>query len=230
MSALWLTRARLRPDASLAALAPVLLPDDANARASMSHRLVWTLFGDTPDRQRDFLWREDKPGQFMLLSSRRPAAGVLFTLETKPFAPLLEPGDRLRFMLRVNPTVTRAAPGRERGIRSDVVMDALKPLPGAERAGRRAELIGTAGGAWLGERAAASGFTLLTVKADGYEQMQLPRTSQANPKRPPIRFSMVDLEGALAVTDPSRFLAAVAVGFGRAKAFGCGLMLIRRAA
>jgi CRISPR system Cascade subunit CasE len=229
MSALWLTRARLRPDAGLAALAPLLLPEDANARASMSHRLVWTLFGDRPDRPRDFLWREDKPGQFMLLSARRPAPGVLFTLEIKPFAPLLEPGDRLRFMLRVNPTVTRAAPGRARGIRSDVVMDALKPVPKAERAERRSDLIGPAGSAWLRERSAASGFTLLTAKADGYEQMKLPRISQGDPKRRPIRYSVIDLEGVLDVNDPTLFLAAVAAGFGRAKAFGCGLMLIRRA-
>ena len=31
------------------------------------------------------------------------------------------------------------------------------------------------------------------------------------------------------VTDPPAFLARLAAGFGRAKAFGCGLMLIRRA-
>jgi CRISPR system Cascade subunit CasE len=229
MSALWLTRARLRPDASLAALAPVLLPEDANARASMSHRLVWTLFGDTPDRRRDFLWREDQPGQFMLLSTRRPAPGVLFTLEIKPFAPLLEPGDRLGFVLRVNPTVTRTAPGRPRGIRSDVVMDALKDVPGAERASQRSELIGPAGAAWLRERSAAAGFTLLTAKADGYEQMKLLRTSLADPKRRSIRYSVLDLEGVLEVTDPAVFLGAMAAGFGRAKAFGCGLMLIRRA-
>jgi CRISPR system Cascade subunit CasE len=229
MSALWLTRARLRPDTSLAALAPVLLPDDPNARASMSHRLVWTLFGDTPDRQRDFLWREDKPGQFMLLSARPPEPGLLFALDTKPFAPLLEPGDRLHFMLRVNPTVTRIQPGKARGERSDVVMNALKPVPQEERAGRRAELIGTAGAAWLRNRAMGSGFALRTVKADGYEQMKLPRAAAGGSKRPPIRFSLLDLEGILEVTEPPQFLAAVAAGFGRARAFGCGLMLIRRA-
>jgi CRISPR system Cascade subunit CasE len=229
MTALWLSRACLREDAGLAALTPVLLPEEANARVSMSHRLVWTLFGDTADRQRDFLWREDKPGQFMLLSARRPEPGLLFTLETKPFAPLLEPGDRLRFMLRVNPTVTRAQPGRLRGIRSDVVMDALKPLAKTERAAERAALISSAAADWLCERATDSGFALEAMTADGFEQMKVARATAADPKRPPIRFSVLDLEGVLAVTDPARFVAAVAAGFGRARAFGCGLMLIRRA-
>jgi CRISPR system Cascade subunit CasE len=32
----------------------------------------------------------------------------------------------------------------------------------------------------------------------------------------------------LEVTEPQAFVAAVLRGFGKAKAFGCGLMLIRR--
>jgi len=37
------------------------------------------------------------------------------------------------------------------------------------------------------------------------------------------------MTGALEIADPAAFLARLAQGFGRAKAFGCGLMLIRRA-
>ena len=40
---------------------------------------------------------------------------------------------------------------------------------------------------------------------------------------------LTDLTGEIAVTDPKAFLAKLAQGFGRAKGFGCGLMLIRRA-
>jgi CRISPR system Cascade subunit CasE len=63
------------------------------------------------------------------------------------------------------------------------------------------------------------------VKADGYDQRHIPRDGKA-----PITLSTLDFEGVLAVTDPPIFLAALASGFGRARAFGCGLMLIRRAA
>ena len=41
-------------------------------------------------------------------------------------------------------------------------------------------------------------------------------------------FGVLDISGVLIVEDPVRFLAAQAAGFGRARAFGCGLMLIRR--
>ena len=161
MTALWLTRARLRQDPSLAALAEVLLPDHANDRIGMSHRLVWTLFGDTADRRRDFLWREDRPGQFIVLSARPPAEGLLLALDSKPFSPRLEPGDRLAFTMRVNPTVTHAVPGRGmRGKRNDVVMDALKPIALADRASARPDLVQSTGTAWLRLRAAPSGFAL----------------------------------------------------------------------
>ena len=41
-------------------------------------------------------------------------------------------------------------------------------------------------------------------------------------------FGVMDFSGMLEVKDPARFLTQLAQGFGRARAFGCGLMLIRR--
>lgn len=229
MTALWLTRARLREDASLAALAPVLLPADANARTGMAHRLVWTLFADTADRRRDFLWREDKPGQFMVLSARPPMTGGerLFTVEVKPFAPVLERGDRLHFMLRANPTIDHAVADRLRpSRRSDVVMDALKPLPpGEARQQARPRVIQTAGALWLRRTGERHGFVPEHVQADGYDQLRIPRLDG----KAAIQVSTLDFEGVIELTDPIAFLARLGQGFGRARGFGCGLMLIRRA-
>ncbi|NVN31737.1 type I-E CRISPR-associated protein Cas6/Cse3/CasE, partial [Endobacter medicaginis] len=61
------------------------------------------------------------------------------------------------------------------------------------------------------------------VAVDGYERRRVPRASG-----PPAVFGVLDFDGELRVTDPARFLARLAGGFGRARAFGCGLMLIRR--
>lgn len=229
MTSLWLIRAHLHQDASLAALAPVLLPEDTSARTGMAHRLVWTLFADDADRTRDFLWREDKPGCFMILSPRLPVAGAarLFSIDTKPFAPVLDRGDRLGFMLRANPTIDRAVPARlRRSARSDVVMDALKPMPeGEARRQARPQVIQEAGAAWLRRMGAQHGFLPMTVQADGYDQLKIPR----DPGKPPISMSTIEFEGVLEVTDPDVFLERLKTGFGRARAFGCGLMLIRRA-
>ena len=44
-----------------------------------------------------------------------------------------------------------------------------------------------------------------------------------------MSFSTLDFDGILTVNDPAAFLLALSRGFGAAKAYGCGLMLIRRA-
>ena len=228
---LWLSRARLRRDAPVSALARLLVPDAVGPRAAASHRLVWALFADGPERRRDFLWREEAPGRFMALSSRPPAnLDDLFELEFKAFAPVLAAGDRLGFSLRANPVIARpAAPDQrgpdQRGKRHDVVMDALYRVPSGERAALRAEAVLTAGRAWLARQGTAHGFRPDdTVAVDGYETVRIPREAGA-----PARFGVVDVSGVLTVLDPPLFLAALASGFGRARAFGCGLMLIRRA-
>jgi CRISPR system Cascade subunit CasE len=43
-----------------------------------------------------------------------------------------------------------------------------------------------------------------------------------------ISLSTLDFEGSLTVTDPADFLNALLSGIGPAKAFGCGLLLVRR--
>jgi CRISPR system Cascade subunit CasE len=69
-----------------------------------------------------------------------------------------------------------------------------------------------------------AGFSLVgEPNVDGYETLRLNRDGAA-----PIRFSRLDFQGVLRVDDPARFLTRLAAGFGRSRAFGCGLMLIRR--
>jgi len=227
MSALILARARLRRDAPLAALAGVLVPDSAGARAGMAHRLVWALFADGPERRRDFLWREEAPGRLLTLSARPPHdPHGLFELDWKPFAPVLAPGDRLGFALRANPVVARPQAPGHRGKRHDVVMDALRAAPRETRAEARRAAVLSAGHAWLVRQGEAHGFAPEgEVVVDGYDRVVVPREGGA-----PAVFGVLDFQGVLTVRDPGRFLAALARGFGRARAFGCGLMLIRRAA
>lgn len=43
----------------------------------------------------------------------------------------------------------------------------------------------------------------------------------------PFRFSTVDFSGERTVTDPGLFGTALPTGIGHAKAFGCGLLLVR---
>ncbi len=45
---------------------------------------------------------------------------------------------------------------------------------------------------------------------------------------PYIRFSTLDFEGILTVENTNEFTRMLFAGIGPAKAFGCGLMLVRR--
>jgi CRISPR system Cascade subunit CasE len=219
MSALYLTRVAISRSASARALIQLLNPVKGDDRAAAHHRLLWTLFADLPDRRRDFLWREDGDGRFLILSTRPPADHHrLFDLEeAKPFEPALAQGNRLRFALRANATV------RHRGSAShrDVVMDAIHALPpGPERAVARRDHATPAARAWLDKQGAAHGFTVDHMACLGYDTMRIAHG------KAPIQLGVIELEGRLNVTEPDAFRAALGRGFGRARAFGCGLMLI----
>lgn len=233
MTAMFLSRARLRSDSSVKAIAPLLLPADDHARLLAAHRLVWSLMSDDPERTRDFLWREEQPGAFLILAPR-PADpnGGLFDVESKPWEPRLRAGDRLGFMLRANPTVARNAsvrvPGQRgvRGKRHDVVMDVLHDVAPGKRAAQRPDAVSAAGERWLIQQGTRVGFKpdSDTLRIDGYDTVRISRGGEK-----PVEFGRLDFEGVIKVTDPAAFLVAVVTGLGRARAFGCGLMLLRRA-
>lgn len=221
---LYLTRARLRRHPAIATIGELLLPTPTSARAGAVHKLIWSLFAGDPAATRDFLWREDGQGTFYILSPRPPGESPVFDAETKAFTPNLAEDDLLRFSLRANATRSLKAPGATRGKRADVVMAALKPVPGGERDEVRPGLISSAGRSWLEAQGMRHGFALAELSVDGYDQLFLPRRG-ANPGK----IGVLEFEGVLRVTSPEAFLSALAQGFGHAKAFGCGLMLIRRA-
>lgn len=244
MTPLYLSRATLRSVPSLEALAPVLAPTDPAARSQVDHRLVWSLFAGDRNATRDFLYRREDLGtpttraRFLVLSRRLPDQdSPLFDVETKEFAPALDKGDRLGFSLLANPAVThwRVADGRKVRRRDDVVMHALSKVPGEERASRRAQIVETEGRRWLESQGARAGFEISAADAltiDGYDQLEIDRDpvrSRVARRRDTISASVLFFDGCLTVVDPELFLDNLARGFGRARAFGCGLMLIRRA-
>jgi CRISPR system Cascade subunit CasE len=146
-----IARARLRRDVPAQSLARILVPEDPSSRLGAGHHLVWALFADGRDRRRDFLWRETRPGEFLILAARPPSdPHALFVLEYKPFAPALRAGQCLRFDLRANPVVNIPATRGARGKRHDIVVHALSKLATAERAAARAKVMRVAGSAWLG--------------------------------------------------------------------------------
>ena len=195
----------------------------------VDRRLVWSLFADGPNRRRDFLWRRMDDGTILVLSARRPEDrhGLFEIDEPKAFAPALASGDRLRFSLRANPTLRKSKkPGRRHAPRHDVVMDALHPLAEGLRAERRMEAIREKGFEWLARQGCKGGFEIREdgLLCEGYRQHRIVKSAG----QPALSFSSLDFEGVLEVRESDLLTSAIARGFGPSKAFGCGLMLIRR--
>lgn len=229
----YLSRLRMARNPQVAALVQLLNPDDANRRMDAHHRLLWSVFSAGPQTVRDFLWRHDGRDGFLVLSARQPQPNQLFdTPRMQEFSPNLRAGDRLAFVLRANATRTQttgrvSANGKPHKAHIDLVMDALHPIAPLDRADARMILAQEVAERWLGRQGQLHGFHPDRVMVSDYSVLAVPTDARRSKNQP--RFGVLDMEGALTVTEPEAFLRRLISGFGRAKAFGCGLMLIRRA-
>ena len=221
---LYLSRLTLNTAASARALMPLLNPCKPTQAADAHHRLIWSVFSDSHARTRDFIWRYDGSRRFFTLSSRPPVRSELFLPhETKAFEPNLRPGDKLDYVLCANATRSRKqANGRSQ--RVDVVMDLLHGIKSGERAAKRNEMAQEAAQVWMKNQGLRCGFRPINTNAEGYRTLELGRRRDRN-----TTFGILDLSGKIEIAEPASFVNAVSQGFGRAKAWGCGLMLIRRA-
>ncbi|MBU2789389.1 type I-E CRISPR-associated protein Cas6/Cse3/CasE [Acidithiobacillus caldus] len=218
---MYLTRLTLQPHPDLKAMVQRL------GDVYREHQMLWQLFETDPDAQRDFLYRRDLHQghpRYYLLSRRPPVNSLgLWQIDTpKVFQPKLRSGQSLAFMLRCNPVISRD------GKRHDVVMDHKqrmnwKSMAPSDRPPLQ-EVIEEAGTAWLKRQAKGHGFAVDIdgLSVGGYQRHQS-RRGRRN-----IRYSTLDFTGVLMVTDPESFQRALIRGIGPARAFGCGLMLIRR--
>jgi CRISPR system Cascade subunit CasE len=199
------------------------------------HQAVWELFKDRPDQERDFLYRRDiHQGRIVVLavSMRQPRPdGPHWTVATKPYAPDLRRGDRLRFSLRANPARTKHAGSDMRGKRVDVIMDhktrlKAENVPPDNRPTESA-MAQELGCAWLLRRADELGLDIEkdTLLAHSYTTLRFKKPAAQRK----IQIATLDFEGFATVADPDKALAAMTRGVGPAKGFGCGLLLARRA-
>ena len=230
---LYLSRLTLSRAPSVEALKRLIDPEERGRAQDAHHRLLWSAFAGDPNASRDFLWRAEGNGTFFVLSRRPPAESPFFAdPEVKDFAPSLAPGDRLDFVLRANATRTRktgevTSTGKERRKHDDVVMHAIRDLPKGERAEARMAAAETAGRLWLEGQGSRSGFYVKRAEVADYSVVALPDHRGRRKGQP--QFGVLDLSGVICIDEPALFLDRMAQGFGRAKSFGHGLMMIRRA-
>ncbi len=210
------------------------------------HQAVWKLF-DLPRQEKkekaDFLFRfetdkQNKLPLFYVLSCKQPPRGRedIWDIEFKKYNPDIREGDHLAFNVRVNPVITKKPsepdPNPKKRKRHDVVMEAKNRLKNEgipkEHWPHLNEIIHNAGIEWLKLRAEKNGFIFSDgedgkeIRVEGYQVHRFFRKGKKT------SYSSLDFTGTLLVINPNLFKDILFDGLGPAKAFGCGLMLVRR--
>lgn len=192
------------------------------------HQILWKLFNGNPDAKREFIYRYEPQRNtpaYYLVSTQKPVdQNNLWNIQSKHYKPVVTTGQQFSFMLRVNPVKTK------NGKRHDVVMYEKYQLnyKNMDRKIRPTtqELVEKTGRKWLAKRAETSGFIFddNSIQIDSYQ----PKVSGRKKGKKEIRYSTMDFQGILTISDPEQFTQTLMQGIGKARAFGCGLMLIRR--
>ena len=202
------------------------------------HQWLWEFFPSSEDQTRDFIFRRhalEQVPRFYVVSQRPPTAfSEAWQVQSRSYDPQWLEGQCLSFQLCANPVVTKKnADGKPQ--RHDVVMQAKKQLLAERELNADAkwkewfgedgkpllyELVQESCIDWLQSRADNHGFTVMAANVDAYQQKKAGKRG--------IRFSTVDFSGELRVTDPALFQQVLFNGLGHAKAFGCGLLLVKK--
>lgn len=193
------------------------------------HQFVWRLFNreDTAtEKQGDFLYRMDyfvDTPVIHVLSRYQPQAAIArWQVESQPWQPDIEDGALFQFSLRANPVVAQD------GKRHDVFMHAKTQYAPDDPVPLNQKMY-DAGLQYLTKRAESLGVEFMGNTLEfGNKQTQTgikPGEAQQT-----ITITSADYKGVLKVTNKERFMEKLTSGIGRAKRFGCGLMLLKKIA
>ncbi len=204
----------------------------------IEHQWLWKFFPNREGQNRDFIFRRhalEQTPRFYVVSQCPPTAfSEAWQVQSRNYDPQLLEGQHLSFQLCANPVVTKKN-NAGKSQRHDVVMQAKKQLlaerglnfdakwkgwPDEDDKPLLYELVQKSCINWLQSRASNHGFKVVAASVDAYQQNKAGKRD--------IRFSTVDFSGELFVTDPELFQQTLFTGLGHAKAFGCGLLLVKR--
>lgn len=197
------------------------------------HQIVWDIISKDKNQKRNFLYRVEydnfeKIKYLYLLATLKAQqkANLKIKISSK-LQPQLQEGEALYFKLRANPVVKRKENGRHKEY--SVVMDAKHQFKIQGDHYRKhyslSDLIHKTGFDWLARKAKQHGFAVnpSEIKIDNDREFFVSPPNKKN-----YKLRTLDFEGKMVVTDTNMFINALFNGIGSAKAFGCGLLLVKR--
>ncbi len=193
-----------------------------SANAYIEHQVLWELMDQPADAKRDFIYRCDMTErgiELYVMAPRPVTAPAPWQVRSREYSLSVKPGTLLRFSLRFNPTRAKKVEGRDRGVRTDMVMERYQAAGGEVPLMVVAQ---AAGQDWLVQRQEQLGARIVELQAPSYRRVQPVKKGASM-----APLALLDVEGLLEVTDPVALLEAQTQGLGKARYAGCGLLLLR---
>ena len=197
------------------------------------HQKIWALVSRNKNQKRDFLYRIGYDAyqnikHIYLLAPNQISSQENIKIAVSPrYQPQIETGEFLFFKLRANPIVKRKENGKAKEY--SIIMDAKhqfnKNGKNYQEQFSLDELIHDVGMKWLIRKGEQHGFSVKQFEVRINNDCEY---SVKPPGNKVFTLRTLDFEGKLKIVDADRFKKALFQGIGSAKAFGCGLMLVRR--
>lgn len=198
-------------------LSKVLVKGPACRNRYEIHRLLWKLFPEDAEANRDFLFRVEQSdyscAEILMQSNRRPEvpSNAARILACKPYQPVFVQGQRLAFLLMANPIKMINDESGRRNADGEIKKSRVPLIREDDQR------------TWI-ERKLGAAASIETLVIDPVSSIKFRKVKEDRAgKIQPVRF-----QGILRVEDAETMTALLQNGIGPAKAFGCGLMLVRR--
>jgi len=137
-------------------------------------------------------------------------------IRSKSYQPVVEKGCPLRFDVRLT------AEPRVKNVRTSLV-PAYKEKLGKNHSLRRDTLMHDAAVDWFSKHSMKYGFKVRDLFIQGFHKYKFKKSDGS-----PVDFDSLDIRGVLEVSSPAVFVSTLYRGIGKARAYGCGLMLVSR--
>jgi len=219
-----------------------IIPDEGHLKktkrqyekdAYFGHEKIWQLVSRSKNKKRDFLYRVEydayKNVKAILLLAGHPVQSTdeMIVHISPLYNPQIAERECLHFKLRANPVVKRKENGKakEYGLIIDAKHRLKKKGLVCGEDFSLDEIIHEKGMEWLERKGIQHGFYVENWNVAIGRDDEYSVNAKGKNK---FLIRTLDFEGRLIVTDTELFMKALFGGIGSAKAFGCGLLLVRR--
>jgi CRISPR system Cascade subunit CasE len=182
------------------------------------HCVLWNLFPEAKEAERDFLFRvgqlDQNQAEILMQSARKPETSSTSAriLACREFPLSMQAGQRLRFLLVANPVKTIIDEGGRKNIKGEPKKCRVPLVREEEQR------------SWI-ERKLGDAATIESLVIDPVSSLRFRKSKEDRAgKIQPVNF-----QGVLSVTKPEAMLELMQSGVGPAKAFGCGMLSLARA-